>query len=65
MPIGFWDGDPMCCHDSVQAPAANPASVATVASRASTPDHPPAPITPRNTSGRKPNTIRKNCTTSL
>ena len=55
----------MCCHDSVQAPAANPASVATVASRASTPDHPPAPITPRNTSGRKPNTIRKNCTTSL
>ena len=49
----------------VYAPAAKPLSVATPASRAESPAHPPTSRSPRNTSGAKPNTMRKNCSTSL
>ena len=42
-----------------------PASVATLPRRSWIAPQPPPPTTPRNTSGRKPKTIRKNCTTSL
>src|SRR5438128_12649574 len=65
MPIGFDDGEPMNFHDSLHAPDAKPFVVATVASRACSPDQPPASFNPRNTSGAKPKTIRKNCNTSL
>ena len=53
------------CHESDQAPAAYPAFVATVSSLAVSPAQPPMSLSPRSTNGRKPMTMRKNCSTSL
>src|SRR5438270_1548619 len=64
-PIGFVEGDAMYCHEWLQAPGAKPFEVATVASRVCNPSQPPASRKPRKTSGAKPKTIRKNCSTSL
>ena len=44
---------------------AKTARAATPASRPVSPVQPPTSRSPRNTSGAKPNTIRKNCSTSL
>ena len=64
-PIGFDCAEPVNFHECDQAPSASPLRVATTASRAVSPDQPPTCLRPSSTSGKKPNTMRKNCRTSL
>ena len=70
-PIGLAPADVMCAQDCVQAPSANalPAGlaglVATAFSFTTRASQPPTLSRPSHTSGRNPNTIMKNCSTSL
>src|SRR5205807_9580618 len=64
-PTGFADACPMNAQLRVYAPAAKPLSMATPASRAESPAPPPTSPRPRNTSGAKPKTMKKNRSTPL
>ena len=64
-PIGLADALPRCCQEWVSTPGSKPRAVATVASFACRPGHQPTAFRPSSDSGRNPNTIRKNCRTSL
>ena len=64
-PIGLSFAAPMWCQLRTHASLANPCVVATLCSLATSPFQPPTSRSPSHTSGAKPKTIRKNCSTSL
>ena len=65
-PIGLLRGLPdVLPRLRSSAPGSKPRDDGVVASRADRPVQPPTSRRPRNTSGAKPSTIRKNCSTSL
>ena len=64
-PIGLAAALPVCAQVPDQVPGANPRLAATPSIFASSACQPPTSFSPISTSGRKPSTIRKNCSTSL
>src|SRR5205085_6016068 len=64
-PTGFCDALPIVRQACVYASGGNPRAAESVESWADSPCQPPTAVRPSQTSGKKPNTIRKNCSTSL